>query len=292
MSTLVKTQGLTKHYRQVDALVDVDLEIPSGKIIGLVGPNGAGKTTLLRALTGQLEYDGKVRVLDLEPYSKRNELMESTGVIHDVAVLPEWMRVEQLLDFMESMHPGFDRSKAMKYLKRTSIPLTQKVKNLSKGMKTQLHLSVILATDSRLLILDEPTHGLDILFRKQLYTTVLEDYFDEEKSILISTHQIEEVEHILSDVIFIKDGRILLQDSMESLTERYRQVSVASEKMEEFEKAVKTLTQTRVLGRSICLVQDVDEEILKEYGDVQAPSVADIFVALMGEPHSSTGGAA
>ncbi len=292
MEDLVKTENLSKSYGDVHALVDVNLKIPAGKIVGLVGPNGAGKTTLLRALTGQLEYSGEVRVLDLEPYSNRSELMRSTGVIHDVAVLPNWMRVDQLLDFTAEMHPQFDRERVMQYLKQTSIPLTQRIKNLSKGMKTQLHLSLVLATETRILILDEPTHGLDILFRKQLYSSVLEDYFDQEKSILISTHQIEEVEHILSDVIFIKEGRVILHESMEDLNNRYSQVSIAAEKLEELEKIAKPITVTKVLGRIICLMQDVDESDLTELGEVQAPSIADIFVALMGNVTELNGGAA
>nr|MBC8192181.1 ABC transporter ATP-binding protein [FCB group bacterium] len=203
MSALIELKNVSKSYGDFKALESVNLEIPPGRIVGLVGPNGAGKTTLLRALTGELDYQGEAKVLGFEPRTHRADLMEKTGVIHDIAVLPSWMKVKELLNFLEGIHPGFHREKAEHFLKATTIPMDKKIKTLSKGMKTQLHLAVTLAADTRLLILDEPTHGLDILFRKQLYTSVLEDYFDEEKSILISTHQIEEVEHILSDVIFI-----------------------------------------------------------------------------------------
>lgn len=293
MKSLIATRNLTKRYGDIQAVAGVNLEIPAGRIVGLVGPNGAGKTTLLRALTGQIEYDGEIQILDREPYSQRPALMMETGVIHDVAVLPEWMRVTQLLDFMTSIHPGFDEKCALSYLERTTIPLNQKIRNLSKGMKTQLHLSLVLATNSRLLILDEPSHGLDILFRKQLYSSVLEDYFDEEKSILISTHQIEEVEHILSDVIFIKEGQIKLYASMEELDQRFTQITIPRDREEDFLKEFKVLTGYGLLGRKVFLVEAGDRDELAKWGDVQAPSVADIFVAIMGDPAlNQTGGAA
>jgi ABC-2 type transport system ATP-binding protein len=218
--------------------------------------------------------------------------MASTGVIHDTAVLPGWMKVDEVLAFIEAVHPNFHRQIALDYLKRTTIPLSQKVKNLSKGMKTQLHLSLVLATDSRILILDEPTHGLDILFRKQLYSSVLEDYFDEEKSIIISTHQIEEVEHILSDVIFIKDGRVLLYDSMSNLADRFCQVAIHGEDEEKLKSVAKPISEYSILGRKVFLVENGDRKALAELGDVNTPSVADIFVALMAEPTENQGGAA
>ena len=282
MSALIELKNVSKSYGDLKALDSVNLEIPPGKIVGLVGPNGAGKTTLLRALTGELDYQGEARVLGYEPRTQRVELMGKTGVIHDIAVLPSWMKVKELLNFLEGIHPGFHREKAESFLKTTTIPMDKKIKSLSKGMKTQLHLAVTLAADTKLLILDEPTHGLDILFRKQLYTSVLEDYFDDEKSILISTHQIEEVEHILSDVIFINKGKILLYASIEELAQRFTQLTVPADKAEELRDQLKPMSEYGILGRRVFLLENTDSKALVGLGDTQTPSVADIFVALMG----------
>lgn len=282
MSALIELKNVTKTYGNLRALDNVSLEIPAGRIVGLVGPNGAGKTTLLRAITGELDYQGEARVLDLEPRTQRAELMENTGVIHDIAVLPEWMKTRDLLSFMEGIHQGFDREKAEAFLKTTTIPMDKKVKTLSKGMKTQLHLAITLATDTKLLILDEPTHGLDILFRKQLYSSVLEDYFDAEKSLLISTHQIEEVEHILSDVIFINKGKILLHASIEDLGKRFTQLTIPSDQADDLREKLKPISEYSLLGRKVFLLENAEEKSLVKLGDIQTPSVADIFVALMG----------
>jgi ABC-2 type transport system ATP-binding protein len=208
--------------------------------------------------------------------------MGKTGVIHDIAVLPSWMKVKELLNFLEGIHPGFHRDKAESFLKSTTIPMDKKIKTLSKGMKTQLHLAVTLAADTKLLILDEPTHGLDILFRKQLYTSVLEDYFDEGKSILISTHQIEEVEHILSDVIFINKGKILLYASIEELGERFTQLTIPADQADELREQLKPMSEYGILGRRVFLLENTESKALVGLGDIQTPSVADIFVALMG----------
>jgi len=282
MSALIDLKNVSKSYGDFKALESVNLEIPPGRIVGLVGPNGAGKTTLLRALTGELDYQGEAKVLGFEPRTHRADLMEKTGVIHDIAVLPSWMKVKELLNFLEGIHPGFHREKAEHFLKATTIPMDKKIKTLSKGMKTQLHLAVTLAADTRLLILDEPTHGLDILFRKQLYTSVLEDYFDEEKSILISTHQIEEVEHILSDVIFINKGKILLYSSLEDLGKRFTQLTVPADQADELRNQLKPMNEYGILGRRVFLLENTDSKALVGLGDTQTPSVADIFVALMG----------
>jgi len=282
MSALIELKNVSKSYGDLKALDAVNLEIPPGKIVGLVGPNGAGKTTLLRALTGELDYQGDAKVLGFEPRTQRSELMAQTGVIHDIAVLPSWMKVKELLTFLEGIHPGFHRDKAENFLKSTTIPMDKKIKTLSKGMKTQLHLAVTLAADTKLLILDEPTHGLDILFRKQLYTSVLEDYFDEEKSILISTHQIEEVEHILSDVIFINKGKILLYASIEALGERFTQLTIPADQADELRDQLKPMSEYGILGRRVFLLENTDSKALVGLGDIQTPSVADIFVALMG----------
>ena len=282
MSALIELKNIGKNYGDLRALDNVNLEIPTGRIVGLVGPNGAGKTTLLRALTGELNYTGEARVLGYEPRSQRAQLMLETGVIQDISVLPSWMKVRELLTFMVGIHPNFDRNKAEDFLKTTTIPMDKKIKTLSKGMKTQLHLAVTLATDTKLLILDEPTHGLDILFRKQLYSSVLEDYFNEEKSILISTHQIEEVEHILSDVIFINKGRILLYASIEELGERFTQLTIPADQADELREKLKPMSEYGILGRRVFLLEHADQKALVSHGDIQTPSVADIFVALMG----------
>ena len=282
MSALIELKNVTKTYGDLRALDNVSLQIPAGRIVGLVGPNGAGKTTLLRALTGELDYVGDAKVLGFEPRSQRAELMLNTGVIHDIAVLPSWMKVKELLNFLSGVHPGFHREKAETFLKTTTIPMDKKIKTLSKGMKTQLHLAVTLAADTKLLILDEPTHGLDILFRKQLYTSVLEDYFDEEKSLLISTHQIEEVEHILSDVIFINNGKILLHASIEELGNRFTQLTIPAEQADELRDKLKPMSEYGILGRRVFLLENTEEKALVGLGDIQTPSVADIFVALMG----------
>ncbi len=282
MSALIELKNVSKSYGDLKALDAVNLEIPAGKIVGLVGPNGAGKTTLLRALTGELDYQGEAKVLDCEPRTQRADLMGKTGVIHDIAVLPSWMKVNELLDFLSGIHSGFHREKAEAFLKTTTIPMDKKIKTLSKGMKTQLHLAVTLSADSRLLILDEPTHGLDILFRKQLYTSVLEDYFDEEKSILISTHQIEEVEHILSDVIFINKGKILLYASIEELGKRFTQLTIPADQADTLREQLKPMSEYGILGRRVFLLENTESKALIGLGEIQTPSVADIFVALMG----------
>ncbi|MCF7807707.1 MAG: ABC transporter ATP-binding protein [Candidatus Marinimicrobia bacterium] len=282
MASLIELKNVTKTYGDIRALDNITLDIPAGKIVGLVGPNGAGKTTLLRALTGELDYQGEAKVLGFEPRDERAELMQKTGVIHDIAVLPDWFKISDLIDFMVGVHPGFSQEKAKTFLEATTISLNKKVKTLSKGMKTQLHLALTLATETKLLILDEPTHGLDILFRKQLYSSVLEDYFDEEKSLLISTHQIEEVEHILSDVIFIQKGQVLLYASIEELGERFTQLTIPADKADALRKELKPMSEYSLLGRKVFLLENPDTKALAKVGDLQTPSVADIFVALMG----------
>ncbi len=281
MDALIQMQEVSKHYGSTAALKDISLEIPAGKIVGLVGPNGAGKTTLLKALAGLISYRGEIAVLGLEPNSRRPELMKRTGIIHDIPVLPSWMTVRQLLRFQEGIHPGFRRTECERHLESTSVELSGKIKHLSKGMKTQLHLSLMLATDSDILLLDEPTHGLDIIFRKQFYNTVLEDYFDRGKSILVSTHQIEEVEHILSDVIFIKRGEILLYDTVENLNKRYLQVTVSEDALADARK-FEPLSETNLIGKKVLLLEGVDPGEVEALGKVTTPSLADIFVALMG----------
>lgn len=281
MDPLIHMEGVTKKYGSHVALQDATLDIPAGKIVGLVGPNGAGKTTLMRALTGLISYQGDISVLGMEPMENRHTLMEKTGVIHDVSVLPPWMKVSQIMDFQAQVHPRFSKSRCEKLLAETSVTENRKIKQLSKGMKTQLHLSLMLATDSDVLILDEPTHGLDILFRKQFYNSVLEDYFDGQKSIIVSTHQIEEVEHILSDVIFIKQGKILMYDEIDNLHKRFVQVTVSEQNLEQARQK-NPLQETSLIGKKVLLYKDVNRKEVEHLGEVKTPSLADIFVVLMG----------
>ena len=281
MDPLIHMENVTKKYGSHVALQDATLDIPAGKIVGLVGPNGAGKTTLMRALTGLISYRGDISVLGMEPMENRHTLMERTGVIHDVSVLPPWMKVSQILDFQAQVHPRFSKSRCEKLLAETSVTENRKIKQLSKGMKTQLHLSLMLATESDVLILDEPTHGLDILFRKQFYNSVLEDYFDGQKSIIVSTHQIEEVEHILSDVIFIKQGKILMYDEIDNLHKRFVQVTVSEQNLEQARQK-NPLQETSLIGKKVLLYKDVKREEVEHLGEVKTPSLADIFVVLMG----------
>ncbi|MCH8838567.1 MAG: ABC transporter ATP-binding protein [Candidatus Marinimicrobia bacterium] len=281
MDELIRIDGVSKSFGSTLALDNISLEIPAGRIVGLVGPNGAGKTTLLRAITGEIAYQGRIEVFGLEPYTQRAELMGYTGVIHDVAVLPPWMKVRQVLDYTAGVHPGFDRGKCEEILSHTAVTMGKKVRQLSKGMKTQLHLALVLAAETRLLVLDEPTHGLDILFRKQLYTSVLQDYYDQHKSVIISTHQVEEVEHILSDVVFITDGRVLLNLTMDEFRQTFAQLTTGEEQAEAA-RGLKPLTEHELFGKKIFLFKGVDTQTLEPLGEVQAPSVADVFVAIMG----------
>ncbi len=281
MENLVQISNVSKKYGSTAALSSVTLSIPRGKIVGLIGPNGSGKTTLLRALTGLISYEGEISVLGIEPSSSRQELMKHTGVIHDISVLPPWMTVRQVVRFLEGLQPAFDSDKFYLFLKRTSIKENQKIRQLSKGMKTQLHLALVLSTNTRLLILDEPTHGLDILFRKELYFNVLNDYFDGNKSVLISTHQVEEVEHILSDVIFLREGQVILYDKVESLLKRYRQVIVPEDQAEQI-RHLSPLTEQTFFGKKVFIIDTEGRELPDLPGEISAPSIADIFVAVMG----------
>ncbi len=281
MNSLVQLKNVSKRFGTTKALNSISLDIPKGRIVGLVGPNGAGKTTMLRALTGLIDYEGEISILGVEPKNDRPKLMEKTGVIHDIAVLPPWMTVKQILSFQKEIHPYFHRDRCEIMLESTEITLDKKVKYLSKGMKTQLHLSLVLSTDTNLLILDEPTHGLDILFRKRLYSSVLEDYFDESKSVLISTHQVEEVEHILTDVIFINHGEIILYESLEHLNEKYALLTVAESDAEKV-REMNPLTENSLLGTRIFMLEKPDMEKIEALGKVSAPSVVDIFMAIMG----------
>lgn len=280
MSNVIEARGLTKRYKNTVAVDHIDLQIPSGRIVGLIGPNGAGKTTALKAILGLANYDGELSVLGKNPAKDRAALMEDVCFIADVAVLPRWIKVSQLIELTENIHPKFSREKCLEYLASTKITLDHKVKQLSKGMVVQLHLAIVMAIDVKLLVLDEPTLGLDILFRKQFYTNLLNDYFDEERTIIITTHQVEEIEHILSDLIFIQDGRIALDCSMEKVQENYIELIVAPD-YAAAARELEPLYERELFGRHIFLYENANRQQLKELGELHTPSVADLFVATM-----------
>ncbi len=280
MNYVIEAQGLTKRYKRTTAVDNIDLQIPSGRIVGLIGPNGAGKTSALKAILGLATYEGHLSVLGKNPSRDRASLMEDVCFIADVAVLPRWIRVWQLIELTENIHPKFSREKCLKYLASTKITMDHKVKQLSKGMVVQLHLAIVMAIDVKLLVLDEPTLGLDILFRKQFYTNLLNDYFDEERTIIITTHQVEEIEHILSDLIFIQDGRIALDCSMEKVHETYTELMVAHDKAGAA-RELQPLFERELFGRHIFLYENANREQLKSLGELHTPSVADLFVATM-----------
>jgi ABC-2 type transport system ATP-binding protein len=276
----IEARGLRKSFGTTVALDGVDLRVEEGRILGLIGPNGAGKTTALNAILGLTSYQGELRVLGRDPWSERDQLVRDVCFIADVAVLPRWMRVWQALDYVAGVHPRFDRTKAEGFLAKTDITPGRKVRELSKGMVTQLHLALVMAIDARLLVLDEPTLGLDILFRKQFYDALLNDYLDRSRTIVVATHQVEEIEHVLTDVMFIGRGRIVFDCSMEALGSRYLEVAVHPEQAAAA-RALKPIQERQVLGRSVLLFDAVDRRQLAVLGEVRRPSIADLFVAVM-----------
>jgi ABC-2 type transport system ATP-binding protein len=287
----IDARGLVKMFGSTVALAGVDLKVEEGRILGLIGPNGAGKSTALNAILGLASYKGDLKVLGLDPWTDRDKLMADVCFIADVAVLPRWMRVSQAIDYVAGVHPRFDRAKAEAFLARTDIKRSSKVRELSKGMVTQLHLALVMAIDAKLLILDEPTLGLDILFRKQFYDSLLNDYFDRNRTIVVTTHQVEEVEHILTDVAFINRGRIVLTTSMEDFETRYCEVMVSPETIAAA-RALGPIHERQVFGRGILMFDSVDRAKLAPLGDVRTPSIADLFVAVIGGPGSPAQGAA
>jgi len=280
MTAVVQARGLSKRYGANVALDNVNLSIDAGRIVGLVGPNGAGKTTALKAILGLAEFDGELSVLGLNPRTQRTELMQQVCFIADVAVLPRWLRVSEAVDFVAGVHPRFSREKCLAFLARTKLKPTQRVRELSKGMIVQLHLALVMAIDAKLLVLDEPTLGLDILYRKEFYQTLIGDYFDEQKTILVTTHQIEEVEHILTDLLFIRDGRIVLDATMDDVGERFAEVMVNPDKADAA-RTLKPMYERQIFGKSIFLFDGVDRARLAELGELHKPSIADLFVATM-----------
>ncbi len=280
--TCIEARGLRKAYGTNVALDGVDLRVEEGRIVGLIGPNGAGKTTALNAILGLTPYEGELRVLGRNPWTHRDELMRDVCFIADVAVLPRWIRVSQALDYVAGVHPRFDRTKAESFLSRTTIRHSNKVRELSKGMVTQLHLALVMAIDARLLVLDEPTLGLDILFRKQFYDSLLNDYFDGSRTIVVTTHQVEEIENVLTDVMFIDRGRIVFSNSMEAVESRYTELTVNPDQVKAA-RALKPIHERDVLGRSVLLFDGVDRKHLATLGEVRKPSIADLFVAIVGD---------
>ena len=287
----IEARGLRKAYGTTIALDGVDLRVEEGRILGLIGPNGAGKTTALNAILGLTRYQGELSVLGRDPWTARDQLMRDVCFIADVAVLPRWMRVSQALDYVAGVHPRFDRAKAEGFLAKTAVKRASKVRELSKGMVTQLHLALIMAIDARLLVLDEPTLGLDILYRKQFYDSLLNDYFDRSRTIVVTTHQVEEVQHVLTDLMFINRGRIVLDCSMEEFESRYLEVMVHPEHVAAA-RVLKPIHERQVFGRSILLFDRVDRDQLAALGDVRTPSIADLFVAVMGNKAGEAQGAA
>ena len=279
---VIEASGLRKSFGKTIALDGVDLHIDEGRILGLIGPNGAGKSTALHAILGLTPYQGELKVLGRDPWSERDQLMRDVCFIADVAVLPRWLRVSQALDYVAGVHPRFDRAKAEGFLGKTSIKRSSKVGELSKGMVTQLHLALVMAIDAKLLVLDEPTLGLDLLYRKQFYDSLLNEYFDSNRTIVVTTHQVEEVEHVLTDVMFIQRGRIVLDCSMEALGARYQEAMVHPEQIDAA-RALKPIHERQVFGRSVLLFDGVDRQQLTALGDVRTPGIADLFVALMGD---------
>ena len=286
--TCVEARGLRKVFNTTPALDGIDLRIEEGRILGLIGPNGAGKTTALNAILGLTPFEGELRVLGQDPWSAREQLMCDVSFIADVAVLPRWMRVSDLLDYVDGVHPRFDRAKAESFLAKTMIKRESKVRQLSKGMIAQLHLAVVMAIDARLLVLDEPTLGLDILYRKQFYDSLLNDYFDGTRTIIITTHQVDEIEDVLTDLIFIDRGRIVLECTMEQFEGRYLEVMVNPEQLAPA-RALKPIYERPVFGRSVLLYDGVNRDDLAALGETRRPSIADVFVAVMGQHNPEVG---
>jgi ABC-2 type transport system ATP-binding protein len=281
----IEARGLRKTYGATVALDGIDLQVEDGRILGLIGPNGAGKTTALNAIVGLTSYDGRLRVLGRDPWTDRARLMRDVTFIADVAVLPRWARVSQMLDYVAGVHPRFDRAKAEAFLEKTSIRPTSKVRELSKGMVTQLHLALVMAIDARLLVLDEPTLGLDLLYRKQFYDSLLSDYFERSRTVVVATHQVDEVQHVLTDIVFLDRGRIVFRRSMEEVEARFHEVAVHPDRLAAA-RALHPIHEREGFGRGVLLFEGVNRNQLAALGDVRTPSVADLFVAIL----SSRGG--
>ncbi len=284
MKALVTAKGLTKNYGRFRAVDHVDFEIKPGRIVGLVGPNGAGKSTTLKALLGLIKYRGELEVLGRNPRNERAQLMHDISYISDVASLPEWIRVNQLLDLMESTHPSYDLRKSLNFLARTDISKSQRIKHLSKGMKTQLHLAIVMGINARMLVLDEPTLGLDIIYRTEFYDQLMNEYFDPQRTILITTHQIEEIEHILTDIMIINKGKIIINMPVDEIGKHYVQLKTAKETAEQA-RQLNPLYEKDLLNEALMIFENTDTQRLHEYGEVSTPHLADLFVAAVKGHH-------
>ena len=280
MSAVISAKNLTKRYGKQIAVDNVSFDISAGRIVGLIGPNGSGKTTALKAILGLAPFEGELSVLGLDPRTHRDELMQQVCFIADVAILPRWLRVRDAVDFVAGVHPKFDRAKAERYIANTKLKPAMRVREMSKGMVVQLHLALVMAIDAKLLVLDEPTLGLDILYRKQFYQHLLEDYFDQNKTIVVTTHQVEEIEHILTDLMFIRDGKIVLSSTMDDVGARFVEVMVSAENAA-IARALSPIDERQVFGKAVMLFDGVSREKLEAIGEARTPGIADIFVALM-----------
>ena len=285
----IEARGLRKVFGSTVALDHIDLRVEEGRILGLIGPNGAGKTTALNAILGLIPYEGQLRVLGRDPWAERERLMCDVSFIADVAVLPRWIKVSEAVDYVAGVHPRFDRAKAEGFLARTSIKHSSKVRELSKGMVAQLHLALVMAIDARLLVLDEPTLGLDILYRKQFYDSLLNDYYDRTRTIIVTTHQVEEIQHVITDLMFIDRGRIVFNCNMEDFEARYAEVIVKPDRIDAA-RALKPMHERQVFGRSIFLYDGADHHQLAALGEMRTPGIADLFVAVIGNQNRSTQG--
>ena len=287
----IEARGLRKAFKTTVAVDGVNLRVEEGRILGLIGPNGAGKTTALNAILGLTPYQGELRVLGRDPWTERDQLMRDVCFISDVAVLPRWIKVSQALDYVAGVHPRFDRAKAESFLTKTTIGRGSRVRELSKGMVAQLHLALVMAIDAKLLVLDEPTLGLDILYRKQFYDSLLNDYFDRRRTIVVATHQVDEIQNVLTDVMFMNRGRIVFDCNMEELESRYLEVMVHPEQLATA-RALRPMNERQGFGRSILLFDGADRQQLAGFGEVRTPSIADLFVAVMGNQTGQAQGAA
>ena len=283
---VIKATGVKKNYEDSYALDGINIEVTSGQIVGLIGPNGAGKSTFLQSVLGLINTEGNLEVLGLDPRKERHKLLKEVCSITDVAVLPKWMTVDQVLTYVDGVHPGFDLQKCLSILSRTNIKRTSKIKTLSRGMVVQLHLSIVMAINARLLVLDEPTLGLDLVYRKEFYSQLIEDYYDGDKTILISTHQVEEIEGVLSDAVFMNQGRVVMQDSIDTINKKFLELRPNQESIEKA-KSLRPMHNRMELGREVFLYEDTEYEKLREIGDVRPPVIADLFIAIMEKTRKS-----
>jgi ABC-2 type transport system ATP-binding protein len=287
----IEARGLRKQFGTTIALDGIEMRVEEGRILGLIGPNGAGKTTALNAILGLLPYQGELQVLGHDPWTQRDQLMRDVSFIADIAVLPRWIKVWQLLDYVAGVHPRFDRAKAESFLAKTTIGYARRVRDLSKGMVVQLHLALVMAIDARLLVLDEPTLGLDILFRKQFYDSLLNDYYDRSRTIIVTTHQVEEIQHVITDLMFINRGRVVLSYSMEEIESRFLEVKVHPDQVDAA-RALKPIDERQVMGGSILMFDGVDRQQVATLGEARMPGIADLFVAVIANQNKQAQGAA